>query len=50
VQFARDFLKPMPAEGDTIPTAAIQAWIEQRRRAAAVELVEPEHYLDVLSA
>jgi hypothetical protein len=50
VQFARDFLKPMPAEGDTIPTAVIQAWIEQRRRAAAAELAEPEAYLEALSA
>ena len=50
VQFAKDFLRSMPAEGDTIPTAQIQAWIEQRRRAAAAELIEPEFYLDVLSA
>ena len=49
VDFARDFLKTMPAEGGVIPTAAILAWIEQRRRAAAA-LVDADSYLDALSA
>lgn len=50
VDFARDFLKTMPAEGGAIPTAAILAWIEQRRRAAVAELAHAESYLEALSA
>lgn len=50
IDFARDFLKTMPAEGGAIPTAAILAWIEQRRRPAVAELADAESYLEALSA
>lgn len=50
VDFAREFLRTMPAEGGAIPTAAILAWIEQRRRAAVAELADAESYLEALSA
>jgi hypothetical protein len=40
----------MPAEGGAIPTAAVLAWIEQRRRAAAVELADADSYLEAMSA
>jgi len=50
IDFARDFLKTMPAEGGAIPTAAILAWIEQRRRPVVAELADAESYLEALSA
>ena len=50
VDFAREFLRTMPAEGGAIPTTAILAWIEQRRRAAVAELADAESYLEALSA
>ena len=50
VDFAREFLKTMPTEGVAIPTAAILAWIEQRRRAAVAKRADAESYLDALSA
>jgi hypothetical protein len=50
IDFARDFLKVMPAEGGAISTAAILAWIEQRRRPAVAELADAESYLEALSA
>lgn len=50
IDFARDFLKAMPAEGGAIATAAILAWIEQRRRPVVAELADAESYLEALSA
>jgi len=50
IDFARDFLKTMPAEGGAIATAAILAWIEQRRRPTVAELADAESYLEALSA
>ena len=51
VSFARDFLKPLPAEGGTIATTAITDWIERQRETTAGEPVEiAEAYLDALSA
>jgi hypothetical protein len=50
IDFARDFLKTMPAEGGAIPTAAILAWIEQRRRPVVAELADAESYLEAVSA
>ena len=50
IDFARDFLKTMPAEGGAIATAAILAWIEQRRRPVVAELADAESYLEALSA
>jgi len=49
--FARDFLKRLPAEGGTIATAEIAAWLEARGRLAAQDVAETaESYLDALSA
>jgi hypothetical protein len=49
--FAREFLKTLPAEGGTLATVAIAAWIERRRSAAVAELGETaDAYLDALSA
>lgn len=50
MDFARQFLRTLPAEGGAISTAAILAWIEQRRRAASEELADAASYLDALSA
>lgn len=54
IAFARDFLTSMPAEGGAIPTAAILAWIEQRRRPLVAELgdadADAESYLEAASA
>ncbi len=49
--FAREFLRPLPAEGGAIATAAIATWIDRQRRATADELAdEADSYLDALSA
>jgi hypothetical protein len=50
IDFARQFMRTLPAEGGAISTAAILAWIEQRRRAAIEEPADAESYLDALSA
>jgi hypothetical protein len=49
IEFAREFLRTLPADGGTIATAAIAAWIEQRQR-SAYELADAESYLDAVSA
>ena len=49
--FARDFLKGLPAEGGVIPTAAIVAWVDERRGVSSQGFAgDAESYLDVLSA
>jgi hypothetical protein len=51
VGFARDFLKPLPAEGGAIATARITAWMDDQRRATAGETAAAaDAYLDALSA
>jgi hypothetical protein len=50
VDFAHEFLRALPPEGGAIAAAAVVAWIEQRRHAAAGEPVDAESYLDALSA
>jgi hypothetical protein len=45
IEFAREFLRPLPDEGGVLSTAKISAWIEQRQRAAC-ELADAESYLD----
>ena len=49
IEFAREYLRPLPSEGGAVATATIIAWIEQRRR-AAVELADAESYLEAQSA
>jgi hypothetical protein len=49
IEFAREFLRALPADGGAIATAAISMWIEQRRR-AAYELADAESYLEALTA
>jgi hypothetical protein len=45
IEFAREFLRSIPADGFAIPTITITTWIEQRQR-AALELADAESYLD----
>ena len=51
VSFAREFLKTLPAEGGTIATAEVAAWIERHRRTVVDERADfADAYLDALSA